>query len=69
MFVDVSACVAERLVLETQNLYKVVGRRLNPRPSRIVTNSRLFSILHLVELLLSIFASVCEMKLRLCLKP
>ena len=36
--------MAECLVRETQNLLITVGRRSNPRPSRICANSRVVSI-------------------------
>ena len=36
--------MAEWLVRETQNLLTAVGRRSNPRPSRICANSRFVSM-------------------------
>ena len=38
--------MAEWLVLETQNLLITVGRRSNPRLSRIFAKSRLMSTFH-----------------------
>ena len=44
---------------ETQNVLIAVGRRSNPRPSRIFANSKLISIfflLHFLELLFVVFS-------------
>ena len=63
--------MAESLVCETQNLLLAVGCRWNPGPSRIFSNARLISFF-LSALSRSSFcrvrASVCEAKLRPCVK-
>ena len=57
--------MAEWLVRETQILLIAVGRRSNPRPSRISANSRLifnFFIVLSTAAFCRVLASVCEAK-------
>ena len=70
MFFDGSACGAEWLVRETQNLLIAAGRRSNPRPSRIFANSMLI-LIFLVALstdafcfLAFCFLCICDAELR-----
>ena len=53
-------------MLETQILLIAVGRRSNPRPSRIFATSRLISIFLLRAAFCRVLASVCEAKVCLC---
>ena len=52
--------MVEWLVRDTQNLLIAVGRRSNPRLSRIFANSKFFSIflLHFLELIFVVFSLV-----------